>query len=175
MEKNLLSFYRLHMEMLVYGTRCQVYADLQVDPESEVGKDEVELREALKKIDAVANEALAELNQVVISDESINVELLDKFRGEFDKIMSKFHMGINKIAATEPVRNKLFALAMERQRRQQIEQNKAMVNPANLAGSPAGLKGATTGTINKNGEVTPVEEKKDVPQTDKPISSEENK
>ena len=175
MENGLLEFYRRHVQMSIYGTRCHIYNHFRIDPESEIGNEEVDLRAELSKLDAAMFDCIAKLDKLELPAEIMSTRDIDNARCQFEAIASEFHELVNKTMAAEPVRKKLFDLAMEEQRRQQIERNKAMVNPANLAGSPAGLNGATTATINKNGEVKPVEEKKDVPQNDKPIPPEENK
>jgi len=176
MTNELAKFYVKHVQMSVYGMRCQIFEHFKIRPEDEVAEKDAELVAKLNEISVAAFDCMNNLEEVQIPEVIDSIREIDDLRMELERIASIFHERVNKVMTSEVVMRRLYEMNMEQQRRAMIEKNKAAVNPANLAGSPADLKGATTASINKDGEIKPATKQPDsAPANDKPVDNAENK
>jgi len=172
----MMEFYRRHVQMSMYGFRCQLWEHFKLRPDDEVAEKDKELINELRKIDQLVEDCIIELEDVALPTEPHNIQNIDTIRNFFEDLTKKYKNDIDKVMTGDVIRQKLFAIAAEQMRQAEIEKTKRAVAPQTFVGSPAEMGGATTAKINKNGEIKPATEeiKEEVPQNDKAVPLVEN-
>ena len=163
---SIYNFYKDHIKMSVYGTRCALREQLGISNDDEITCEEAdarkEIREQLDKIDEIINNGMAKIDDLELPEvEQATIRAMDQLRYDLQYIVSKVRADLDAVMTQEIITKRLLEQARKKQAMMEsarnMQQMKDAVHPSTLTGSPADFNRAGTVKIDNN-QIKPVNE-----------------